>query len=101
MKVLKRAVCIALSSALILPCAMTARADGEISVRMKGIVSNGTDYVEFGDVAPFQVDNRTLTPARYMAEGAGMEVEWDQPSQTAILTLRVDENSDKPRTLCG
>ena len=25
-----------------------------------------------------------------------MEVEWDQPTQTALLTLKADANSDRP-----
>ncbi len=71
-------------------------ADEDINVRMNGIVSEGEDYVYFGDAVPFQIDSRILTPARYMAEGAGMSVDWDQRNQTAILTLNADAYSDKP-----
>ena len=46
----------------------------DISVRMDYIASDGQTYVQFGDIKPFQVDNRTLVPARDMAEAAGMEV---------------------------
>lgn len=96
MKLLKRAVCITAVTVLAAVCMITVQAEEDIRVRMNGVVSDGTEYVQFDDAAPFQIDNRTLTPARYMAEGAGMTVDWDQESQTAILTLKVDENSDKP-----
>lgn len=68
----------------------------DISVRMDSVTSYASEYVSFGEVKPIQIDNRTLIPARDMAEAAGMEVEWDQPTQTAILTLRADAYSDKP-----
>ncbi len=68
----------------------------DISVRMDYIASDGQTYVQFGDIKPFQVDNRTLVPARDMAEAAGMEVTWDQATQTAILTLTPNAYSDKP-----
>lgn len=73
-----------------------AYADGDISVRMDAVVSEGSEYVSFGDIKPMQIDNRTLIPARDMAEAAGMEVTWDQPTQTALLTLTADAYSDKP-----
>lgn len=73
-----------------------AYADEDISVRMDAVVSGGSEYVTFGEVKPMQIENRTLIPARAMAEAAGMEVTWDQPTQTALLTLRADKNSDKP-----
>ncbi|MCI8521090.1 MAG: hypothetical protein HFE51_02170 [Clostridia bacterium] len=71
-------------------------ADDDISVRMDGVISEGSDYVPFDDVKPIQLDSRTLIPARAMAEAAGMEVTWDQPTQTAILTLTPNADSDKP-----
>ena len=71
-------------------------ADDDISVRMDSVISEGSDYVPFDEVKPIQLDSRTLIPARAMAEAAGMEVTWDQPTQTAILTLTPNADSDKP-----
>ena len=96
MKKLKKAVLAVLSAVLVVGNINAVFADGDISVRMNGIVSNDVSYINFTDTKPIQIDNRTLTPARAMAEAAGMEVEWDQPTQTALLTLKADANSDRP-----
>lgn len=96
MRNLKKAVTAVTLTALLLGNSGIVFADDDISVRMDAIVSDGTDYVAFDEVKPFQLDNRTLLPARAMAESAGMEVSWDQPTQTAILTLTPNADSDKP-----
>lgn len=96
MKNLKKAVAAVLSAVFVAGTLGVAYADEDIVVRMNSIVSDGSEYVDFGGMKPIQIDNRTLTPARDMAEAAGMEVEWDQPTQTALLTLKADANSDKP-----
>ncbi len=96
MKNLKKAVTVILSAVLMVIATFSALADYDISVRMDSIISEDTHYVTFTRMKPIQIDNRTLTPARDMAESAGMQVEWDQPTQTAILTLKADANSDKP-----
>ena len=96
MKKITKAVTAFLLAALLTGNSGIVFADDEISVRMDAVVSDGTDYVPFDDVQPIQLDNRTLIPARAMAESAGMEVGWDQPTQTAILTLTPNAGSDKP-----
>lgn len=96
MKNLRKAVTAVLSAVLLGSSFGVVNADYEISVRMDGIISDDSHYVTFTRMNPIQIDSRTLTPARDMAESAGMQVEWDQPTQTAILTLNADENSDKP-----
>lgn len=96
MKKLKKVVTAALAAALVVGAAGVVYADGEISVRMNGVAANSSEYISFSRMNPIQVDNRTLTPARDMAEAAGMTVDWDQPTQTAILTLRADGYSKKP-----
>lgn len=87
------AVCAALI--LILTCS-AVYADYDISVRMDGITSDEQQYVQFGSIKPVQLDSRTLVPARAMAEAAGMEVVWDQPTQTAILLLKIGLYSENP-----
>ena len=98
MKKLKKVVLAVLSAVLVVGNINAVFADDDISVRMNGIVSNDVSYINFTDTKPIQIDNRTLTPARAMAEAAGMEVEWDQPTQTALLTLKADANSDRKST---
>ena len=38
------------------------------------------------DVPPLIIDNRTLVPARAVAESFGVDVYWDQAAQTVVLT---------------
>ena len=73
-----------------------ASADADIAVRMDSVTSEASQYVSFSRVKPIQINDRTLVPARDIAEAAGMEVAWDQPTQTAILTLKADAASAKP-----
>ncbi len=93
MKKMITAVCAAL---ILIMTASAAYADYDISVRMDGITADDSQYVQFGDIKPVQLDSRTLVPARAMAEAAGMEVTWDQPTQTAILLLKIGLYSEKP-----
>lgn len=93
MKKIITAVCTAL---ILIMTAAAAYADYDISVRMDGITADDSRYVQFGDIKPVQLDSRTLVPARAMAEAAGMEVVWDQPTQTAILLLKIGLYSEKP-----
>ena len=94
MKLLKK-ITAALLSAVCLT-SYTAYADYNITVRMDAVATDTSDEVWFGDVKPVQLDSRTLVPARAMAEAAGMEVIWDQPTQTAILMLKYGVYSEKP-----
>ncbi|MGN0107519.1 MAG: stalk domain-containing protein [Hominilimicola sp.] len=96
MKNLRKAVTAVMLTVSLVGSFGVAYADADISVRMDAVISDGSDYVSFGDVKPMQIDNRTLIPARDMAEAAGMEVTWDQTTQTALLTLTADAYSDKP-----
>lgn len=38
------------------------------------------------DVPPMLVNDRTLVPVRAVSEGLGVQVDWDEESQTVILT---------------
>lgn len=96
MKNIKKAVAAAFMSILVAGTFCEAYADADISVRMDGVISAYSEYVNFMEVKPTQIDSRTLVPARDMAEAAGMVVEWDQPTQTALLTLKADAYSAKP-----
>lgn len=94
MKILKKITAIA--AAVVCMTALSAKADYNITVRMDSVATESSEEVWFGDVKPVQLDSRTLVPARNMAEAAGMEVIWDQPTQTAILMLKIGLYSEKP-----
>ena len=93
---MKKIVTAAITAIILIMTAAIAYADYDISVRMDSVASDESQYVQFGDIKPVQLDSRTLVPARAMAEAAGMEVVWDQPTQTAILLLKIGLYSDKP-----
>ena len=93
---MKKIITAAITSIMLIMTAAVAYADYNISVRMDRVTSEESQYVQFGDIKPVQLDSRTLVPARAMAEAAGMEVVWDQPTQTALLLMKIGLYSDKP-----
>ena len=94
---MKKIITAALTTVILILSAAIAHADREIAVRMDGVTSdNDSYYVQFDDIKPMQIDDRMLVPARAMAEAAGIEVVWDQPTQTAILLLKIGLYSEKP-----
>ena len=52
------------------------------------VITVGATEIEL-DVPPVIVDDRTLVPARAVAESFGVEVDWDEYTQTVILTTYV------------
>ncbi|WP_409345771.1 stalk domain-containing protein [Paenibacillus sp. MBLB4367] len=54
-------------------------------------IENGRqDDVRTIDAAPYKKDGRTLVPVRFFAEQIGLDVQWNQARQTAILRLAVE-----------
>lgn len=88
----------AIAAVLMLTGAISVSAayDIDITVRLDGLVNGEVKTVNFDTFRPIQIDSSTFVPARAVAEAAGMTVEWDQPTQTALITLNADENSDMP-----
>ncbi len=70
--------------------------DIDIKVRLDGLVNGSSQIVNFDSFRPIQIDSSTFVPARAVAEAAGMTVEWDQSTQTALITLHADAYSSKP-----
>ncbi|MCC8169756.1 MAG: copper amine oxidase N-terminal domain-containing protein [Oscillospiraceae bacterium] len=68
----------------------------DIAVELDALTSGVSSLVSFNDFVPMQFDSCTYVPARTVAEAAGMEVEWDQSTQTALITLYANAYSDKP-----
>lgn len=75
---------------------VSAAYDIDITLRLDGLVNGNAKIVSFDSFRPIQIDNSTFVPARTVAEAAGMTVEWDQPSQTALITLNANANSEMP-----
>lgn len=48
------------------------------------------------DVPPMIINDRTLVPARFVAEAFGANVEWDGTTQTVIITSKQDEDMKTP-----
>jgi hypothetical protein len=59
--------------------------DTEISMTIGNDVFYINSEAHTLDVAPQIIDDRTLVPARAVAEGFGAEVDWDEQSQTVII----------------
>jgi len=60
-----------------------AKATLNMTIGRPEVVSNGA--AKAIDVAPMLVDpGRTMLPARFVAEGLGYQVEWDEATQTVI-----------------
>lgn len=87
-----------IAAAFMLAAAISAAAayDIDITVRLDGLVNGEASVVSFDSFRPIQIDSSTFVPARAVAEAAGMTVKWDQPTQTALITLNADANSQKP-----
>lgn len=95
MNIMKKAV---IAAVFTLTGALSAKAayDIDITVRLDGLVNGDAKIVSFDSFRPIQIDNSTFVPARAVAEAAGMTVEWDQSTQTALITLNADANSEMP-----
>lgn len=81
---------------LLAAVSMTAHAEGDITVKLDSLCGKAPEIVSFEKCAPIQCNSVTLAPARELAEAAGMTIDWNQPSQTATVTLKTDSSSDKP-----
>ena len=62
------------------------KGDTRVSLRIGSnlLVRNGSSVTM--DVPPQLIDNRTMVPARAVAESFGAQVDWDSATQTVIIT---------------
>jgi len=77
---------------LLLATATFALADQPIK-----LIINGNEIV--CDVAPQMINNRTMVPARFVAEALGATVEWDENQNAVVITSAAQteiNNSDVP-----
>lgn len=66
----------------------------DVTVMTDGIGSSR--YMSFGNAQPIMENDILFVPARSFADAADMEVEWDQSTETALLTVNLKNNSDSP-----
>lgn len=94
---IKAAVLTAIATLTVFAAASGAAAEElDLKIRLDGVLNADSQYINFDKFRPIQIDSRTFVPARAFAEAAGMTVEWDQSTQTALLTLNADAYSQKP-----
>lgn len=79
----------------------TAKLEGKATLQMSigksQVVSNGE--AKAIDVAPVLKSDRTFLPARYVAEGLGYQVEWDENSQTVVCWPAGEEKPDVSKAI--
>jgi len=62
---------------------LKGKATLQLTIGQAQVVSNG--QVKAIDVAPMLIDpGRTMLPARFVAEGLGYQVDWDEATQTVV-----------------
>jgi len=67
--------------------AVQASAYTDYIVKLDALTGPTPSIVDLGSHSPVITDNDSLVPVRPLAEGAGMTASWDQPTQTATMTL--------------
>ena len=87
---------ISAAAAIFSLCAISANAAEPVAVRLDSVNSNCVEYVNFENAAPVVIDNTTMAPVRSMADAFGMNVEWDQSTLTALVSMDVTQSSDAP-----
>lgn len=73
---------------------MTAEYNG-IQIALDGVKIEPKD-VAGNVVEPFIVDGTTYLPVRAIANALGLEVDWDQKTQTVILKSKTGKSSESP-----
>ena len=77
----------AVTAAMMMAAGTGVSANSELLVRMNAIKGPVPEIVEFAGHEPVVENGVVLVPARYLADVSGMFASWDQPSQTATITL--------------
>lgn len=88
-------LCAALLSVTTLTSGIAASA-AEVSVRMNSVKSAGGEYMSFSGVQPFMRSDVLYVPARSFADASDMSVEWDQTTETALLTIDLENGTNSP-----
>ena len=87
MKIYKNLARITAAAAAICSMAMPASAYSDYMLRVDSLKGPVSVIVDFSSQSPVRTENDSLVPVRPLAESAGMQASWDQPTQTATITL--------------
>ncbi len=85
----------ALAAALMIITSLNTAA-APISVKLDALGNNYAEYVEFASAQPVVIDDTTMVPVRDFAKKAGMDIEWDQTTLTALVSIDVTKTDDLP-----
>lgn len=66
----------------------------DVTVMTDGI--GNSRYMSFENAQPIMENDILFVPARSFADAADMEVEWDQSTETALLSVNLKNDSDSP-----
>lgn len=66
--------------------------DDEIKLTIDGTTAYLNNAANTLDVAPAIIDDRTMLPIRFIAEGFGLDVDWDENTQKISLTIFADNS---------
>ncbi|MDY3031156.1 MAG: stalk domain-containing protein [Clostridia bacterium] len=91
----KSAVFAAALSITILTSGLTASAK-EVTVKMNAVGSERSEYMSFAAAQPIMYNDVLFVPARSLADSADMEVEWDQTTETALMTINLENGISSP-----
>ena len=75
------------AAAVICSLAMPVSAHSDFLLKLQALKSPMPTILDLGEHKPVITENDSLVPIRLLAEGAGMTASWDQPTQTATMTL--------------
>ena len=67
----------------------------DVTVKMNGVGTS--EYMSFNSGSPIVHNDTLFVPARALADSAGMNVSWDQTTQTAIFSVDVRYGADTPQ----
>ena len=87
MKLYKNLARIGAAAAVICTMAMPASAHSDFLLKLDALKSPTPAILDFSSHEPVMTENDSLVPIRPLADGAGMTASWDQPTQTATITL--------------
>ncbi len=91
MKIYKNLARICMSAAAV--CTLAASLTVQVSahsdflLKVQSLAAPTPSILDFGVHTPVMTADDSLVPVRTLADGVGMTASWDQPSQTATMTL--------------
>lgn len=82
-------ICVSAAAVCTLAASLTAPASAhsDFLLKVDALADPTPSIMDFGVHTPVMTADDSLVPVRTLADGAGMTASWDQPSQTATMTL--------------